>query len=973
LTLAFHSYFSFRYGVFSLQRIIDIAKSAQAERIILCDINYSGAIPDFVKRCKQANITPIAGIDFRNDKDIPLYTGIAKNQNGLEQLNRFLSAHLQNKQDFPPIAPSLEDTIFVYPWKQYAHQSLKKNHFVAYDLSKRDTSRFQQKIKESKRLSFQIQTGLDKSDIELHRNLRAIDKNVLLSQITNIREEEFGYKKTNNKDKSKNEILKNTELIFANCSIEFHFNKVKNKKHFLENKESDLKFLQAIAHEGLSVRYTKSDDKAKQRLTHEIQIIDKLGFTSYFLITWDILQFAKRNKIVHVGRGSGANSIVAYCLGITNVDPIELNLYFERFINPQRSSPPDFDIDFSWKDRRKIQEYIFQKYGNEHVALLGTIIRFKRRNIYRELGKVYGLPKEEIDLYVKDPGKLKNKDAIHHKIYTLAGRLQYFPNNNSVHAGGIIISEESLFRYTALHFPPTGMSTTQWDMFTAEDLGYEKLDILSQRGIGHIQEAVAIIKKNRTIHLDIEDYRKIKNDEGVKSLLRSGQTIGCFYVESPAMQGLIKKLRCENYLTLVAASSIIRPGVAKSGMMQTYIQNYNHPHKVKYLHPELKPLLKETFGVMVYQEDVLKVCHHFAGLELSDADILRRGMSGKYRSKEEFLRIKNKFFDNCKKRKYPTAITHELWRQIESFAGYSFSKAHSASYAVESFQSLFLKTYFPLEFMVAVINNFGGFYPSWLYFYEAKRLGANIELPHINQGEYLTNIQNNTIYIGFVHIKNIDHQWVKSIVSERARNGKYLSFPDFIQRNEIHQESMISLIKLQAFREFGKTPAVLLWEYFAYRPIELAHSSQGSLFPQEEKHFTLPSLDIPLTETAFYELQMLGFPVSMDFFEMLKIRFRGDIMAAQMLKNKEKTLRMLGLLVSIKYVKTKTGEYMTFGYFVDADGNYFDTRHFAKSLKQYPFQGHGIYLLKGKIVEEFGHPGMEVLKMARMPFRKPEI
>ncbi len=295
----------------------------------------------------------------------------------------------------------------------------------------------------------------------------------------------------------------------------------------------------------------------------------------------------------------------------------------------------------------------------------------------------------------------------------------------SIHAGGILISEEPVSCYTALDMPPKGFPTTQWDMYTAEEIGFEKLDILSQRGIGHIRESAEIILRNRSIDVDVHAIQKFKNDPKIKEYLKTGETKGCFYVESPSMRGLLQKLKCDDYTTLVAASSIIRPGVARSGMMREYIYRFHNPDKFKYLHPVMKEQLEETFGVMVYQEDVLKVCHHFAGLDLADADTLRRAMSGKYRSKQEMKRIVDKFFSNCREKGYSDELTKEVWRQIESFAGYSFSKAHSASYAVESFQSLYLKAHFPLEFMVAVINNFGGFYRTWVYVHEAKRYGAD--------------------------------------------------------------------------------------------------------------------------------------------------------------------------------------------------------------------------------------------------------
>jgi hypothetical protein len=345
-----------------------------------------------------------------------------------------------------------------------------------------------------------------------------------------------------------------------------------------------------------------------------------------------------------------------------------------------------------------------------------------------------------------------------------------FPNLRSIHAGGVLISEEPICCYTALDLPPKGFPTTQFDMYVAEDIGFEKLDILSQRGIGHIYEAAEIVKRNRGISVDVHNVKAFKEDDKVKEQLRNARTIGCFYVESPAMRGLLKKLHCDNYRTLVAASSIIRPGVARSGMMKEYIFRFHNPGKFKYLHPVMEEQLKETFGVMVYQEDVLKICHHFAGLDLADADVIRRAMSGKYRSKKELQRIINKFFENCRRSGYPEEVTKEVWRQIESFAGYSFSKAHSASYAVESYQSLYLKAHYPLEFITGVINNFGGFYSSWVYFNEAKVSGANLHVPCINRSEYKTCIRGKDIFLGFIHVAGLETEAGKMIYDLRFTN-----------------------------------------------------------------------------------------------------------------------------------------------------------------------------------------------------------
>jgi DNA polymerase III alpha subunit len=538
----------------------------------------------------------------------------------------------------------------------------------------------------------------------------------------------------------------------------------------------------------------------------------------------------------------------------------------------------------------------------------------------------------------------------------------------SIHAGGILISEEPVSCYTALDMPPKGFPTTQWDMYTAEEIGFEKLDILSQRGIGHIRESAEIILRNRSIDVDVHAIQKFKNDPKIKEYLKSGETKGCFYVESPSMRGLLQKLRCDDYKTLVAASSIIRPGVARSGMMREYIYRFHNPDKFKYLHPVMKEQLEETFGVMVYQEDVLKVCHHFAGLDLADADTLRRAMSGKYRSKQEMKRIIEKFFSNCREKGYSEELTKEVWRQIESFAGYSFSKAHSASYAVESFQSLWLKAHYPLEFMVAVINNFGGFYRTWVYVHEAKRYGATILPPCVNKSNYKTNIYGTDIYLGFIHIMSLEYNLATSIEENRQAEGPFADLNDFVSRVNPGLEQVILLIRAGALRFTGKKKAVLLWEAHM-----LMNKSKPEpirpLFSSPVKEFALPELEQDKLDDAYDEIELLSFPVSMTWFDMLETSFRGEITAREMINHKGKSVRMVGHLVTIKYIKTIKKEWMNFGCFIDPDGDFFDTTHFPQSLKNFPFKGAGTYLILGKVVEEFGYPSIEVEKLAKLPVR----
>jgi len=967
-----HSYYSLRYGTLPVETLVAQAKQLGIGTLALTDINNTMGMVDFVRECRRNGIKPVAGVEFRNG-DTLLYVGLARDNAGFRELNEMLTRHNLDGTPYPESAPVFNHMFVVYPPGVKKPAQLRENEYIGIRLSHvprllNSDLRF----KQEKLLAMQPVTFSDEKSWYVHKNLRAVDHNSLLSklvpgQFAPADEVMIAPERLRAAYVLYPGLLKTTAGLMDSCDIDFDFSTIKNRKTFTGSMADDRQLLRKLAFDGMKYRYGDNNKPARQRVEDELTIIDKLGFSAYFLITWDVVRYSMSRGFYHVGRGSGANSVVAYCLRITDVDPIELDLYFERFLNPKRSSPPDFDIDYSWKERDEVIDYIFKRYGNKHTALLGTISTFRGKSTYRELGKVHGLPKAEIDELVNNPERCKNLSKLTAHIHELAGQIVDFPNQRSIHAGGILISEEPITSYVALDLPPKGFLTTQWDMYVSEELGFEKLDILSQRGIGHIREAADIISANRGITIDVHQVQHFKQDAKVKDQLKRAETNGCFYIESPAMRGLLRKLQCDNYISLVAASSIIRPGVAKSGMMREYIQRFHNPKGFSYIHPVMEQQLKETYGVMVYQEDVLKVCHHFAGLDLADADVLRRIMSGKKRKKNEFEEIVDRFFTNCKERGYPDEITKEVWRQIESFAGYSFSKAHSASYAVESFQSLYLKAHYPLEFQVAVINNFGGFYTTWVYFNEARRQGAAIQLPCVNHSEYLTSIRGTTIYIGFVHLASLEEKLAHAIVAERSRSGAFASLYDFIDRVKPGIEQLVLLIRAGALAFTGQPKPGLLWEAHLYRKKSHQTDVPALLFKEEAKRYAMPKLENHSLEDAYDEIELIGFPVSMSDFDMLVTTFRGEVMACNMLQQTGKRCRMLGKLVTVKYVKTVKGELMHFGTFVDHTGELFDTVHFPPTLKAYPFQGAGMYLLYGKVVEEFGYPMMEVEKMARMP------
>lgn len=968
-----HSYYSLRYGTLSIDQLVKGLVDKGYDTAVLTDINNSTGSLTFIKACMEAGIQGLAGIEFRNGDEL-LYIGIARNAEGFRELNALVTEANKNKRTYPDMAPTLNNVNIIYPFDRLIKRCLQDNEYIGVRHIHLNKIRMASAGVLAKYVIWQPVSFTNAAAHKLHTQLRAIDHNILYSQLKPGQKGdvfEVFPTKAQLLDKYKDfpVLIRNTEALLSTCSFDFDFKQHRNKQTFTGNRYDDKELLRRYALDGLIHRYGRKDHVAQERVMKELEIIDRLNFSSYFLITDDICRYARSRHFHYVGRGSGANSIVAYCLGITDVCPIELDLYFERFLNPKRQSPPDFDVDFSWQDRDEMHDYIFHRYQTGHTALMGAMSTFRDRSIIRELGKIYGLPKGDIDRLIREPADMLNKNEITNMILSVYDQMADFPNQRTIHASGVLISEQPLTCYSALDYPPKGMPTVQYDMHLAEDIGFEKFDILSQRGIGHIKDCKDIVLQNRGLTIDTGNPKRFFTDPKIAAQLRSANTIGCFYIESPAMRQLITKLKCDDYLTLVAASSIIRPGVSSSGMMKAYIERHHDPSKVAYLHPVMEAQLKETYGVMVYQEDVMKVGHHYGGLDLADADVLRRMMSGKSRSKKHLEEIHDKFFEHCSAMQYPEDTSKEIWRQMESFAGYSFNKAHSASFAVESYQSLYLKTYFPLEFMVAVLNNYGGFYRRKDYINEARKAGGIICLPCVNASTIRTSINGDQVHLGFDCLQNLEDKLAELIPLERSRNGAYKSLENFILRTGVGLEQVIVLIRTGAFLFTGVGKKKLLWEAHILLNSSRYEQDSNLLFSPESRKPVLPQLSTSYLEDLYDEIELMGFPVSGSMFDLLKTDFRGDATATELPMFEGKVVRMVGDFVCDKYVRTKNGQIMKFGTFIDEAGDFFDTVHFPPSLKQYPLYGGGVYLIMGKVVLEFGCPAIEVHKVARLPLK----
>ncbi|NQT84216.1 DNA polymerase III subunit alpha, partial [bacterium] len=622
------------------------------------------------------------------------------------------------------------------------------------------------------------------------------------------------------------EAIDNAEKIAFLCDVDLGLGRIKLPVFPVPEGETPHSYLRKTSYRGAEKRYGTISPEVRRRLEHELYIIEKLGYASYFLVVWDIARFAYGKGIPSVGRGSAANSIVSYCLELTHVCPIRHKLFFERFLNLEREDCPDVDLDFCWKRRDEVLEYVYQKYGEDRVAMICTFNTFGLRASIREVAKVMGLLGDEISDFTRriphfDFGSMERiveevpecRDLPIDKepwksIVKMASRIAGFPRYLGTHPGGIVIAPSPITDFMPLQYAAKGLVITQYSMDPVEDMGLVKIDLLGQRSLSVVADVAEKVRRKYGIKLKMNELKE--GDRKTIDLWRKGKTIGCFQIESPCMRGLLRKLHVDNMETLIAASSLVRPGPSDSGMTKVFINRYNGKESVTYLHPALKPILRDTLGVMVYQEDVIKVAHKIAGFSFGEAEMLRKSMSKK-RGIEAIATYEERFISGAIRTGTKPELARELWRQLSGFAGYAFCKAHSASYAYVSYQATYLKAHFPAEFMAAVLANGGGFYHRAAYVSEARRMDLRILPPDVNYAEMDFTGEDDWIRVGLRQVMSLTGRTARSIIASRQREP-YTSLANFCARTPTTLSEVRSLVRCGAFDAFGQTRPQLLWE-----------------------------------------------------------------------------------------------------------------------------------------------------------------
>lgn len=702
--------------------------------------------------------------------------------------------------------------------------------------------------------------------------------------------------------------LENTMKIAESCNVTFEFNKYKLPVFDVPQGKTSLEYLQEICNKGLKERYECVTKELTERLDYEIGIIKQMGFVDYFLIVWDFIKYAKDNDIiVGPGRGSAAGSLVAYCLRITDIDPIPYNLLFERFLNPERVSMPDIDIDFCVLRRQEVIDYVNRKYGEDHVAQIVTFGTMAARNAIRDVGRAMDLPYADVDKIAKMvPMELKitiadaleknielkkayDEDETIHKLIDMSMKLEGLPRNSSTHAAGVVICDKPVMEYVPLN-TNDGLITTQFTMTTCEELGLLKMDFLGLRNLTVIQNAVKQIKRRYNENVDFQGCKY--DDPKVYELISQGKTEGVFQLESAGMKSFMKELQPTNIEDIIAGISLYRPG--PMDFIPKYIRGKNNKNDIQYTHPALEKILKPTYGCIVYQEQVMQIVRELAGYSLGRSDMVRRAMSKK---KADVMAQERKNFiygiegevKGCLANGISEEIANKIFDEMTDFAKYAFNKSHAAAYAVVAYETAWLKCHYPLEFMAALLSSVKDNTSKVAeYIYACRKLGIENLPPDVNEGYGDFSVSNNKIRFGLSAIKSVGKSNIEALVENRKKNGNYKSLTDFVDRleNNINARTIESLINAGAFDSLGgkrsQYSAMYKQVYEGYNQMKKKNiAGQLNLFDVGStavvKTDDLPDIEeYPKNKLLELEKEMLGVYVSghpLDEYEGLLSRY----------------------------------------------------------------------------------------------------
>jgi len=988
-----HSNHSLLEGASRIEELIECARQDGATALALTDTNGLYGAIRFYTAARDAGIKPIIGVHLKApDGEAVL---LARNMRGYARVCRLVTArHLEEKFSLRQALLQPSNDMFILSSDPSLLKYLVAGRGKARPYARNDS--FVEVVnygdKESRyRAERLIQLGRElgvplvatnrvffasPDGYELHRVLSAIRENTTVAALDTAL---LAHPQSWLKPQSRmvelcgtwRDAILNTQWIADRCNLELPLGKPIFPESDLPPGETPFSYLWKLAFDGVRERYRPLTPQVIDRLKHELEVINQLGFAPYFLIVWDIVRYARSRGISIVGRGSAADSLVSYALGITQVDPFKYDLYFERFLNLSRTDCPDIDLDICWKRRDEVIEYVYRRYASDRVAMISTFATFQARSAVTDIAKAFGLAQDEISSFTSLLPHYHSSDIkavverlpecrhlpIHEEpfksIVELSEAIDGFPRHLSIHCGGLVIGRDPLTELVPLQRCAKGIVITQYDMGPIERLGLVKMDLLGHRSLTVIDETVENAWRNRCVKIDVESLPE--PDELTGELLRTGRTIGCFQIESPAMRSLLKSLQADDTDSLIKALSLVRPGPSGSGMKRRYIRRRLGKEKTVYLHPKMAELLKHTYGVMLYQEDILRVASAVAGMTLAEGDELRRAMTKK-RSPEEMAKISRRFVEKAVKNGVPQPTAVEIWAQIANFSAYSYCKAHACTYGQLAYRCAYLKAHYPAEFLASVLSNRGGFYYPAVYVEEARRCGLAVLPPDINRSKYGYTAEGDAIRVGFVDIKGLSLEGVKSICAARDEHP-FTCLADLWRRAKLNRAEAEALIKVGALDGFGKTRPELLWE-LKMLSVDGASSEVSTREELFRSFDNGPGRIVPLIpqysrgQMLDHEMEHLGMTVSehpLSWYVPNLLRYP-LVASRDMAQYDRRKVSMAGWLIAERRHGLKGRGCMKFLTLEDAAG-VFEAILFPETYQNYGhlLTSHGPYIITGRV------------------------
>jgi len=967
------SNYSLLYGTIPIPELVARAAAEGSRALALTDINNLYGVHEFIEACRNAGIRPIIGAEVQHQGSRAVV--LVKDRRGFSHLcgllttvkgddERKLSHLLQNYHGGTVILTDDERLLGELTDKTSPEGTGPPDEEISlYGMVLPWSQRI---VPAARRLNLPLAaagevTLAGEDDFLTHRVLRAIAGQSALSAVPaescvdpravyfppdNAFEKFYGFE----------EAITATEEIARACTFDHIFEGYIFPDYQGGDGYDPSIFLRERAYAGAEVRYGELSESVLDRIEYELNIIKEKSFDAYFLVVADIVSRTERT----CGRGSGAASIVAYCLGITNVDPIRHNLYFERFLNPDRIDPPDIDVDFAWDERDAIIDETMEHFGRDRCAMVATHIHFKSAGALRDVARVYGIPDAEISSFERafDQSAGESPDVMDEtwrEIITVAGRIRGYPKHLSVHVGGLIITPEPLHHYVPVERAPKGVPVIAWDKDGAEAAGLVKIDLLGNRSLAVIRDALADIR-SEGIEVDFFKTDPLTDNETIKLLAR-GDSMGVFYVESPAMRQLQKKTRAGDFEHLVIHSSIIRP--AANRFINRYVDRLGG-ETWDPLHPRLDHILRETYGIMVYQEDVSKAAIALADFSPAEADGLRKILTKKNKE-EKLAAFRLQFYHGAARNGVSEETCDRIWEMICSFDGYSFCKPHSASYAMVSFQSAYLKAHYPAHFMAAVISNGGGYYTPGAYISEARRMGLTVLPPDINESRFSYHGFGKNLRTGFMAVGSLRTTSVTAILKERNSQGPFTSMENLLHRTNMGSADLELLISIGACDSIAgeRNRAQLLWTAL------MTGSESGDTAPSlfEPETTPPPARDMSHHEKMRLLYRSIGFLCDRHplFFWQQNTSRLEQIRAADLPRFIGRDISITGWPVTQKAILTGTGQPMIFVSFED-DTDIFETVFFPAAYRRWAhlLTADSPFLIRGKVQDDRGAVNLHV-------------